>query len=237
MLRKPTQNEQLDETTASQMLDNIFQACEVEPNSVPLATLTSYSNYRTARYKLQKWLLGILIALFCMMPLLFVNPKLSLDSQANDIVGKPSYRLTVSSLIPISRITATINGMNTPVYETGDNTYTIEPTQNGELNITVVLKNHQSSSLSYQVSGVDTTVPTLLSSSYKNGKLVLYLSDTQSGIDYNSIYAVSPAGNKLYPDSTNETDNYITFDCKETSLNIFIPDKTGNTLQLLLTIK
>lgn len=237
MLRKPKQLEQLDEDTASQMLDNIFQACEVDPNSVPLSTLASYSNYRTARYQLQKWLLGILIVLFCMMPLLFINPKLSIESQANNTAGKPSYTLTVSSLIPISRITATVNGINTTVYETGNNIYTIEPTQNGEMNITVVLKNHQTSSISYQVSGVDTTVPTLLSSTYQNGKIILYLSDTESGVDYDNIYAFSPSGDKIYPESLNETDNYVTFDCEEPSLNIFIPDKTGNTLQLLLTIK
>ena len=39
-------NMQLDPQIASQMLSNIFDACEIEQNSVPLEVLTSYSNYR-----------------------------------------------------------------------------------------------------------------------------------------------------------------------------------------------
>ena len=36
---KKTRGPELDESTASQMLENIFDACEVEPNTVPLSVL------------------------------------------------------------------------------------------------------------------------------------------------------------------------------------------------------
>lgn len=228
----------LDETTASQMLANIFDACAVEPNSVPLSVLTSYSNYRRARYRLQRVLLIIIITAFCLIPLLFLTPKLHVEqSVSGSTKGKPSYTLNVDTVIPISRITAAINGISVPVYETGDNIYTLEPAQNGKLTITATLKNHQFSTVTYDVNGVDTKPPVLLSDKYQDGQIFLYLSDSDSGVDYESIYALDLNHNTLEPDSYDETKNYVAFTYPSDSLNVYIPDKTGNTLQLILTVK
>ena len=57
-------NLQLDPDVASQMLSNVFDACEYEPNSVPLDILTSYSHYRRERSTLQKCILVLIIAFF-----------------------------------------------------------------------------------------------------------------------------------------------------------------------------
>ena len=54
-------NMQLDPQVASQMLSNIFDACDIEQNSVPLEVLTSYSNYRKERFLFQKFVLGFLL--------------------------------------------------------------------------------------------------------------------------------------------------------------------------------
>lgn len=237
MLKNFDSHEELDETTASQMLDNIFHACEVEPNSVPLSVLTSYSNYRTARYQLQKGLLGIVILLFCLMPLLFIQPKLSIDASATAPLGKPAYTLTVDTWIPIRKITASINGTAMPVYESGSHVYSIEPTQNGELVITVVLKNNQIQTMNYTVSGVDTKTPVLVSSHYEDGQIILVLSDEESGIDFDNIYGVTNDAETLYPIDFNREDNTVVFDCPVQFMNIYVPDLTGNTLQLLLTIQ
>ena len=76
---KKTRGPELDESTASQMLENIFDACEVEPNTVPLSVLKSYSNYRRERFLLQKVLLVIILLFFCMVPLLFIAPNMQLN--------------------------------------------------------------------------------------------------------------------------------------------------------------
>ena len=39
---------------ADQMLSNVFEACDFEPNRVPLEVLQSYSHYRRERHILQK---------------------------------------------------------------------------------------------------------------------------------------------------------------------------------------
>lgn len=234
---KKNNEHELDEATASQMLENIFNACEMEPNSVPLSILTSYSNYRQARYRLQKVLLIIMIIIFCLMPFLFLTPKLQIEqSEQNTKKGKPAYVLNVDTLIPVSHITASINGQNISVYETDVNHYTIQPTQNGKLEIVVTLKNHQYSTLTYDVSGVDIKSPVLVSDETKNGKLILHVSDAESGVDYESIYAMDLDGSTIEPVSYDEEKNYVAFSSPKSSMNIFIPDKSGNTLQLVLTV-
>ena len=72
---------QLDPQVASQMLSNIFDACDIEQNSVPLEVLTSYSNYRKERYTFQKFTIAIIMILFFLLPILFEAPKFTLEQK------------------------------------------------------------------------------------------------------------------------------------------------------------
>lgn len=234
---KKTKVPELDEKTASQMLENIFNACEVEPNTVPLPVLTSYSNYRRERFLLQKVLLVIILLFFCLVPLLFIAPDMKLNLKDQGTGGKPAYELVVDTFIPVSRITANIGGSNIPVYEVSDKTYSIEPTLNGTMTVTVTLKNRQFASITCEVSGVDTTSPVVLSDKQVGDQIYLYLSDPDSGVDYDNISALDIDGKEVEPVSFDEEGNYIIFDYPEKSLNIYVPDKAGNTLHLILTIR
>lgn len=177
---KKVKDPELDEKAASQMLGNIFDACEVEPNSVPLAVLTSYSNYRKERFLLQKILLVVILLFFCLAPLLFIPPDIQLSLKEDVSPNQPAYELYVDSFIPVSRITATINGLNVAVYETADRTYSIEPTVNGTMTVTVTLKNRQYASTVCEVTDADTKSPMFISDKMSGGQIYIYL----SGIDY-----------------------------------------------------
>lgn len=227
----------LDEKTADQMLENIFSACEVEPNSIPLTVLTSYSNYRRERFLLQRILLIIIMVFFCIVPLLFITPDIKLTSTDNHAQNKPSYELVVNSFIAVSRVTATIEGSNVPVYATADRTYSVEPTRNGTMTVTVTLKNKQMTTVTCEVTGADTETPVVVSNHYAEDMISLYLSDTGSGVDYEKIKAIDLDGKEVSPYSYDENEDVVVFAYPEKSLNIYIPDKTGNTLQLILTVK
>lgn len=235
-LKKP-KGPELDEKTASQMLANIFDACEVEPNSIPLTVLTSYSNYRKERFLLQRIILIIIMLFFCLVPLLFIAPDIQLNLKDEGTRNKPAYELVVDTFIPVSRITATINGSNIPVYEVADRTYSIEPTLNGTMTVTVTLKNRQFSSVTCEVDGVDTDSPVVISDKMADNQIYLYLSDPDSGIDYENISAMDIEGKEVKAAFYDEEGNYIVFDYPDKSLNIYIPDKMGNTLHLILTVK
>lgn len=229
----------LDEQTSSQMLENIFDACNVAHNSIPLSVLTSYSNYRRERFFLQRFLLLLIILLFCSMPLLFVLPKMQLaPSNSAAFPDKKVYELTVESILPVTQVTANVNGKRIPVYETAKKTYSIEAPMNGTLTVTATLPNRQSASTSCEITGIDTQLPVVRSSKIIHGQLWVYLSDEGSGIDYDHITAADLNGTPVTLSfSKRPAENCIVFDYPATSLNLCIPDRAGNVLQLLLTVQ
>ena len=43
----------LDTQTANQLLNNVFEACNMEPNSIPVEVLESWGNYKKAGIRLR----------------------------------------------------------------------------------------------------------------------------------------------------------------------------------------
>lgn len=234
--KQPLDPPVLDTNTASQMLDNILTACDAEPNTIPLSVLSSYSNYRKDRYLFQKIVLILIVLLFCMLPLFFVAPKFTIKD-ATTKVNQPSYEVEVSSLFPIERIEAKINDTSLPVYETGEKIYSIEPTQNGILEVKVTLKNRQSVTKTYEVTTVDLSPPNVVSDKADNEHIYIYLEDDLSGIDYENITARDINGKNLAPLSYDQTSNCVVFKYPDSTLNVTIPDHAGNKLQIVLTVK
>lgn len=234
--KQPSEPPVLDTDTAGQMLDNILTACDVEPNTVPLSVLSSYSNYRKERYLFQKVILILIILLFCLLPLFFIAPEFSVSDTTKKI-NQPSFGIQVESLLPVERIEAKINDSSLPVYETGEKSYSVEPTQNGTLEVKVTLKNRQSVTKTFEVTTVDLTPPQIVSDKTEFEHIYIYLKDDLSGIDYENITATDINGTAVSPLSYDQTSNCVVFDYPDSTLNLAIPDKAGNVLQVILTIK
>ena len=228
---------QLDPQVASQMLSNIFDACDIEKNSVPLEVLTSYSNYRKERFLFQKFILAVVMILFFLLPILFVAPKFTLEQKEDEIPGKPYIELITSHLIPTDRIEAVMGNTKVPIYEMADGTYQIVPNRNGTLDVTVYLVNDQYTTRSIEVTDVDTQSPKLLSSERSNGNLVIYLEESSGLLDYENAYAQTASGEIIKPISYDSTTLSITFKYPKENLNIYVSDTSNNTLQVVVTLK
>lgn len=228
---------QLDIEEASKILENIFSASQVEPNSIPLDVLTAYSNYRRERFSLQRTILVIIMILFLLLPFLFIAPIFSIESTSPEDAPNPSYQVTLDTFMPVQRVTANIDGHNIPVYETASHIYSIEPSMNGNMTVSITLINHQTITHSVDVKNVDTEAPLVVSNSVDNENIYLYLSDTGTGIDYKNIKAVGLSGQEFYPASYDIASGCVAFEYPPESLNVYIPDHAGNTLQLILTVQ
>ncbi len=232
-----TNQPQLDIEEASRILENIFLASQVEPNSVPLDVLTAYSNYRRERFSLQRTLLVIIMVLFLLLPFLFIAPGFSIESKSPEGALNPSYEVALDTHMPVQRVTAVIDGHNVPVYETDTHIYSIEPTVNGDMTVSVTLINRQTITHSIEVNNVDTEAPLVVSNSADHEHIYLYLSDNGSGIDYEKIRAVGLSGRTYTPVSYDTDQECVAFEYPEESLNVYIPDKAENMLQLILTVQ
>ena len=227
----------LSPDAASQMLSNVFEACDYEANRVPLEVLQSYSNYRRERHLLQKGIIVVVALLFAMLPLLFVTPKVSANWVEGSQPGSPIYEVVADSFLPVESVRARMGAQEMDVYQVSENTYRVRPIQNGTLVITVTLTNKQSTETRVEVDGVDVTPPQLLGSSLVGDELEIFLSDDSGELDFASIYAVDADGNTVYPLRYDEERMSVTFAYPDAYLNMFISDKCRNTLQLVLTIQ
>lgn len=228
---------QLDNETANKILENTFEANQQNPNTVPLDVLTAYSNYRRERFTLQRTVLIVMMTFFMLLPFLFIPPSFTLTSQTDGYLPNPIYGMEVDSFMLVERITASINGHNVPVYEVDSHMYSIEPTANGEMEVTVTLINRQALTKSITVDNVDSNTPMVMDSRMENGIIYLYIADEESGIDYDAIHGVTLGGQPVKPASVNSQEGFITFERQKESLNVFIPDLAGNELHIILTVE
>ena len=227
----------LSPDAASQMLSNVFEACDYEANRVPLEVLQSYSNYRRERHLLQKGIILVVALLFAMLPLLFVTPKVSASWVEGSQPGSPIYEVVAESFLPVESVRASMGTQELDVYQVAEDTYRVRPIQNGTLVITVTLTNKQSTQTLVEVDSVDVTPPQLLGSSLVDGELEIFLSDDSGDLDFEGIYAVDANGGKVYPLRYDREKMSVTFAYPDSYLNMFIPDKCKNILQLVLTIQ
>lgn len=228
--RKKKQQE-MDLETAKQMLDNVFDACNYEHNTIPVEILLSYSSYRRERFSLQKSLLIVMMVLFMLLPLLFI----SADITVTPIDVSNRLHLSVSSMIPVKSIRAVINGHDVALYEAASHEYIVQPTENGDLTLSVTLLNGQRTTVHYDVATVDNSAPALISSEAADDGLHLYIVDTGSGIDTASISAADAETGEDMPLSWNNDDGFICIAYPERNVRVYVSDLSGNCLTLLLT--
>ncbi len=228
---------ELSREIAHKILQNVLEANNLEANKIPLEVLASYSNYRRERFTLQRVIVAIILVAFMLMPLLFIAPSCTVEQGEDVGRGRPAFDVRVDTFLPIRRVTATIEGVNMPVYEMGESLYSVQPTLNGEMVIMVTLFNDQSCVMTQQVETVDTAAPVLVSDGYADGNLNLYVEDEGLGIDYESIHALNANGERISPVFISEEAGLVSFAYPKETINIYIPDKVGNTLQLAVMLQ
>ena len=227
----------LDAAEAARMLDSIFEESGVEPNSIPMEALTAYSDYRRERYLLQRIIIVIAMVLFLLLPFLFIAPDYTVSLQRNGERDLPVYTIEVGSFLPVSQVTATLEGHSLPVYPEEDRAYTIEPTRNGDMIVSVTFVNRQKTSKIIHVQDVDEQGPEILSASTDREYVYITVQDKGIGVDYEGVYARTDSGEILRPDSYNEVTGEIILRYPSEPCDLYVPDHIGNTLHLRLSFQ
>ena len=162
----------------SEILDKVFISCGKDPNDLPMDSLSSYAVYRKERFTFQRAVTAMAIFVFLMLPLLFVLPGYTVNTEEKGERGLPVYTVEVQSILPVGTVIASIREHDLPVYEAGSKEFMIEPTRNGMLNISVELVNRQSVKSSHEVTAVDDDGPELVSSETIGDRLVIRVKDS-----------------------------------------------------------
>jgi hypothetical protein len=219
---------------AEAILRLVFIDCGEPPDTTPMEELTSYSLYRKESFRLQRAVLLAALIMFVLVPAFFVQPSFQTSYSPKGERGLPVYTIKVNSILPVKRVVAILGNYRLPVYEVNGHEYTIEPTQNGSVDLTVELFSGQTVSGQLDVKNADVVTPQLLNFTHKDGKYELYLADDGVGVDYEGIYASKESGEIIYPESYDRQEGTVTFGEEVSGARVCIPDYFKNVLKINL---
>lgn len=231
----PIQTHSLDHNAANGLLHNIYAACDMPPSTVPVEVLEGWSNYKKSKFWIGRMISYVILVLLVLLPVMFFQPAVTVERRDVDYTANASYEVEVSSFLPTRNISAEINGTSVPMSRSDTGGYLLQVSENGALTVEVTSANGQTVIKEYEVTYIDTEKPALVRSYSRDGIVYLVLRDPYSGVDYDGITAVDSDGNNIETESVDEKEGIISYRIQEEPITVSIPDKAGNTLNLLVS--
>ncbi len=182
------------------------------------------------------------VLLFYVLPFIAVNSLLFLLVAARphiaiQLIDTKDYKtatasITVSSFLPIKEFSSTQEGSPLELTKEKSNRYTADISKNGVIEIYAKSINGMTTIQHEHVNILDDVAPSVNDQYFiEDGILTLTLEDSQSGLDYQSVYAVDSAGSSLPPASVNRQTGTFTFEIGAGGLVIHACDLAGNAMQ------
>lgn len=236
-MKKPEQKHvHLDNETADKVLQQVFLSCRQDPNTIPFEVLKKTDTKNRTWRRIFQWACIVVLIVFLLAPYFFIKPKItetSLTTNAND--GTMCYHFIIRGYLPVYEVTARLNGRDVPVEHYGDgNAYQIPLDEDGTLTVTAVLYNSRSTVKTAEIEKEDKAAPELIAYDFREDGVRITVSDTGKGIRYEGVYGLLPDKTKVLPISCDRETSTVVFPYPEDTMNIYIPDRAGNTLQIVL---
>ena len=156
--------------------------------------------------------------LFYILPYLVINgliffvvtatPDINLNVAETDDYQNTQVEFEVKSILPISEMTVQMESVDVPYTETSRHHYISDISHNGMFYVTVKSWNGMQTTNYVNVSVLDDTAPSIdeETCNIANGYLTFVIEDSQSGVDYDSIYV--PAMQDRFPVVTAGWDDF-----------------------------
>lgn len=202
---------------------------------------------RGARVKKPKAPTGFLKTfLFFIIPYLVINglifflvtaaPKVDIKVGDTDDYRTVTVTVTTGGLLPVKDVQITMDS-NPLECEKDGNTYTTIVSQNGTVYAAVTSVNGMTASAYADVSSLDDTPPVIDENGchIENDILTFNISDTQSGVDFDSIYATAPDGEKTVPMEVNKERGIVKIPMIADQVEIHFADMVGNAREATIT--
>lgn len=200
------------------------------PNHRPASTGKSSAN--EWKEVLFFYVLPFLLFNGILFTLVASKPKVTIKVANTKDYKTTTATITVESLFPIREFSSAQEGTALALTETKKGQYTADIVRNGVIEIYAKGLNGMSIREYEHVNILDDVAP-LVNETYQiqDGILTLTLEDSQSGIDYQSVFAIAPSGQTLFPLSSDRQTGVFTFPMEEEFLVIYANDLAGNGMQ------
>lgn len=181
------------------------------------------------------------VLLFYILPFLLFNgilfycvtarPSITLElGDTNDYLTT-NATLKISSWFPTKSISVSMHGEELELGEPEKRTYTIPIYKNGLLEANVTNLNGMVSAEFVQIDILDDNPPTIEDAQIADGVVRVTVTDSQSGVNFDSIYAVNTNGEQLVPLTVDRETNTLSFEMDPAGLQVFAQDRAGNEVR------
>ncbi|GLC82412.1 hypothetical protein [Lacrimispora brassicae] len=185
------------------------------------------------------------VLLFYVLPFIVINglifflvtakPKGQVTiGESSDYIST-TMELKINSLLPVKSIEVALDGASVEVKKSGLKTYTAVLTNNGVLEVKLTSFNKMKTALYEQVDVLDDTPPTIKDNVFEDGVLSFRLEDSQSGVDFSSVFGCDEEHPEILPLSIDRNTGLVSFELKNENLTIKAKDKIGNELHVTFT--
>ena len=144
--------------------ENIFEESEVEPNTVPAEALAGFEDLHRSRFLPHRIALAGIILLWILVPVLFIKSSCEISAGVMNDQNLPVYTVSVTTKLPVNKVTASLDGEPLQVYTKDSRTYAVNPDHNGTMEVKVTAANRQTSVSEVAVKEVDDQSPVLTES-------------------------------------------------------------------------
>jgi len=179
--------------------------------------------------------------LFYVLPFLVLNgliffcvtsqPKIEVEIADTRDYVVTEVTLTVKSFFPTKNIQLSLDDEKLELIKGKKRTYTAAITKNGTLEASVTNINGMSVILYEHANVLDDLPPNVDYTSNGDGIVFVTVTDSQSGVDFDSIYAVDSTGQRVEPLTLDRSANAVSYEIDPAGLHVFAKDKAGNEVQ------
>lgn len=181
------------------------------------------------------------LVLFYILPFLLFNgilfycvtarPKITLEIGDTKDYLSTEATLKISSWFPTKSVSLSMHGEELDLGKPEKRTYTIPIYKNGLLEANVANLNGMVSAQFLQVDILDDNPPTIEDAQISDGIVTVTVTDSQSGVDFDSIYAVNSEGTQLIPLTVDRETNTLSFEMDSAGLQVHAQDRAGNEVR------
>lgn len=164
-----------------------------------------------------------------------VRPALTCTvGDTNDYLSTQVY-VNIDSPFPTKELTVTMDGEPLELVKDKNRRYTATVYKNGSIEASVTNFNGMSATVFEQVNVLDDNPPTIEHASIVDGILSLTITDSQAGVDFDSVYALNQAGERIEPLTVNRDTGVLTYKMNSGSISVVSLDRAGNEAHSTIT--
>ena len=183
------------------------------------------------------YVLPFVVVNLILFTLITASPKIELTIGETTDYKTVDISFRVRSILPIREMTVTLESQPVEV-ERSDGAYRATLDSNGTLEIYAEGWNGMSVRDNEHIAVLDDAAPVIDQEDYvlEDGHLEFLVSDSQSGVDFSSIYGTEADGQNVRPASYSEDTGRAVFEMEGSDVTVFVSDFAGNISQAAFSI-